>query len=628
MADPIPWNNTNNLTIAQPTAPQPTQPAQPTTAAQSTTSSGLDPNIVNVAKAIRSTETSLQGDFTAHGKSGEYGAYQFTQPTWDAVATKIGIKTPYNQASPQEQNAVAYSYIKDLKDKGNNVGQIASIWNSGKSDPNATGTGVNKMGATYDVPGYVNKVYKTYQQLKGQTPQGKTDTQQTPTQPQSIGQQIVGGAKAVGNFLFPIVGDVYHDVTGTNTKTALQQAGDLGVSALGAATLIPGIGPEALAARAGLVGSEGLGLAGRLGVNAALGAGYGATGALGAGQTDPSQILQSAGTGAVLGGALGGVGEYASSKLSGLANKGESRLTTLAGKTKALSTSFADNSRAATADGLSAATTPIKTLQTTMTAEGKPLASLLTVDGNRVNVDALTNELGTGELDSQISGHAEDASALIKTLPGGVPITDFETQIMGQIDSNPDIRGAGRIPQARAQAQKMIDSFKLSYGDTIPYPALDEMRVKMNRFYDPAESDVNKVFGDVARSNLYNGSGTNTAIKSAMANEAELIRARNFAQKLNRAVVPGGQLGKYLADMAGAYGGGLVGGAVGGPFGAGLGYGVGGFLTNKGVQIAQRNYFTPIGSRTAGRLSSALNTTAGSVAKGTAKAAALRALTQ
>ena len=602
-----------------------TSPAAP--AAPQATPSGLDPTIVNVAKSIRASETTLNGDFTKVGGSGEYGAYQFTQPTWDAQASKLGITTPYNQATPQEQNAVAYNYVKELKDKGYNVGQIASIWNSGKPDPTGN-VGTNKEGVAYNTPAYVNSVYKTYQQLKGQggdTTQGQTQTDAgaTPAQPQSLGDQLIGGAKAVTNFLFPAVGDIYHDVTGTNQKTALQQAGDLGVSALGAATLVPGLGPEALAARAGLVGEEGLGLAGRLGVSAGMGAAYGAGGALGAGQTDPGQILQSTATGAALGGALGGVGEYASSKLGALASKGDSRLTTLTGKTKALSNAFADNSRAATADGLSAATNPVKTLQTTMSASGKPLASLLSVDGGRVNVDSLTNELGTGELDSQIANHAEDASNLIKTLPGGVPMTDFESTIMNEIDTNPDIRGSGRIPQARAQAQKMLDSFKLSYGDTIPYPALDEMRVKMNNIYDPAERDVSRVFGDVARSNLYSGSGTQTAIKSAMANEAELIRARNFAQKLNRTVVKNGRLGGLFHQLIGSGVGAAI-GSVGGPFTMGAGALAGPMVSDAITGALQKSYFNPIDSQIASKLQGAAQNPLVRVAGNLTKAGILR----
>lgn len=127
----------------------------------------LDQDAVNLAKAIRQTES--QGNFQAKGKSGEYGAYQFTEPTWNAYSKKYGVNVPLQQATPQQQNEVAYKEIKALKDKGHNVGEIASIWNSGKPDAykDVNYKGVNKMGVTYDVPAYAKSVALAYQALKG-----------------------------------------------------------------------------------------------------------------------------------------------------------------------------------------------------------------------------------------------------------------------------------------------------------------------------------------------------------------------------------------------------------------------------------------------------------------------------
>lgn len=68
--------------------------------------------------------------------------------------------------------------------------------------------------------------------------------EQTPINKTSTG---VGFFKDVGNFLFPIVGDVYNDVTGKSNKSVLQQVGDLGLSAL---PFIPGLGEVGEGARA------------------------------------------------------------------------------------------------------------------------------------------------------------------------------------------------------------------------------------------------------------------------------------------------------------------------------------------------------------------------------------------
>lgn len=132
----------------------------------------LDPQAVNLTKAIRQTESG--GNFTAKGKSGEYGAYQFTQPTWEAYSKKYGVNVPLQQATPEQQNEVAYKQIKEWKDKGHNVGEIASMWNAGEGRPKAyqeNVTGTNDYGVHYDTPTYAKNVATTYQSLKGQEKQ-------------------------------------------------------------------------------------------------------------------------------------------------------------------------------------------------------------------------------------------------------------------------------------------------------------------------------------------------------------------------------------------------------------------------------------------------------------------------
>lgn len=133
----------------------------------------LDQQAIDLAKAIRQSESS--GDFNAKGASGETGAYQFTPETWKSYASKYGINVPIEQATPQQQNAVAYNKIKEWKDKGYNVGQIASMWNAGEGEPDAytgkfsngaSSKGVNKAGVKFNVPDYVASVAKAYQTLK------------------------------------------------------------------------------------------------------------------------------------------------------------------------------------------------------------------------------------------------------------------------------------------------------------------------------------------------------------------------------------------------------------------------------------------------------------------------------
>lgn len=328
----------------------------------------LDPTLVNLAKAIRQTESG--GDFNAKGKSGESGAYQFTDPTWNAEASQFGVNVPLEQATPEEQNEVAYKQLAQWKQQHPdwNIGNFASAWNAGQGESNAylgtfsdgnPSSGTNKYGAKYNVSDYAKSVATAYQTLKngGQVtadpnnPSSVANTQNTPSsQPSSVGGDILGGLKWLGNTLFPIGKDLYNDVTGQNTgsngKSAIAQIADAGLSAI---PFIPGLdalAPEADAAveggkaaiQAGGDLAEG-GKAATTGLNAvqdvakpglvsrvlgspitkmaAIGAGAGALGAVGQGG-GVTQALQGAGAGALTGGVLGGVGQILSNTLDSL----------------------------------------------------------------------------------------------------------------------------------------------------------------------------------------------------------------------------------------------------------------------------------------------------------------------
>lgn len=128
----------------------------------------LDPNVVNLAKALRYVESG--GNFTARGQSGEFGAYQFTAPTWNAWSNEVlGRPVPLEQATPEEQNQVAYTKLKQWKDQGFNVGQVASMWNAGEGRPDAYiegNAGVNDQGVAFDTAAYARKVAEAYQGIK------------------------------------------------------------------------------------------------------------------------------------------------------------------------------------------------------------------------------------------------------------------------------------------------------------------------------------------------------------------------------------------------------------------------------------------------------------------------------
>lgn len=126
-------------------------------------------NTKDIADAIKSVESN--GDYTIFGDKGNsWGAYQYSQSTWNADASayrasleasgQTGPVPPmeWGKASPQVQDAVAQFKIKSLQDQGYAPDQIASIWNHGSpSYEGVVGTNA-ETGIHYDTPGYVAKV--------------------------------------------------------------------------------------------------------------------------------------------------------------------------------------------------------------------------------------------------------------------------------------------------------------------------------------------------------------------------------------------------------------------------------------------------------------------------------------
>ena len=152
--------------------------------------SQLDPQALNLAKAIRRAETGTSTDpYNARGASGESGAYQYMPDTWKQWSKQY-LGQEDAPLSIENQNKVAYSRIKELKDQGLNPAQIASMWNSGKAEAYREGLkGVNSKGVEYDVPAYVQKVSQYYNEAKGQQAAPIGNTQTVTTVPQETPEQ-------------------------------------------------------------------------------------------------------------------------------------------------------------------------------------------------------------------------------------------------------------------------------------------------------------------------------------------------------------------------------------------------------------------------------------------------------
>lgn len=128
----------------------------------------LDEQIVALAKAIRQHET---GNRPISGATGELASrYQYLPATWKATAEKY-LGDANAPLTLENENKATYLKLLDWKKAGYNPGQIASMWNSGSPDMYAKGNkGVGISSAnpnvSFDVPKYVESVYKLYQQYK------------------------------------------------------------------------------------------------------------------------------------------------------------------------------------------------------------------------------------------------------------------------------------------------------------------------------------------------------------------------------------------------------------------------------------------------------------------------------
>ncbi len=173
----------------------------------------LDPSVVALTKAIGTSESG--GNYNAKGKSGEYGAYQYTKPTWEADSQKyLGSVVPLEQATPAQQDEVAYKKVEDLGKQGYKPSQVASIWNSGKPDWEGN-VGTNKYGVKYDTPAYVKSVGAAYDKILG----GGSANQDPNNPSATVGQPTSTGRKTFVESL-PSAAQ-----TGANDPTQFQGSG-------------------------------------------------------------------------------------------------------------------------------------------------------------------------------------------------------------------------------------------------------------------------------------------------------------------------------------------------------------------------------------------------------------------
>lgn len=219
-----------------------------------TQQSGVDKDALNLAHAIalqESGDKTGRPNYSAVGDAGtSKGAYQWQPGNFEATAKAHGLDP--NDFSPQNQDKVAYSQIKDWKDKGYQPAEIASMWNSGSPHnwQNHSGTTtINGQQIKYDTPAYVNGVKSHFMQLSGQANQStsgpqttQTVTENNPDQPQekTLGQEEIGRLKDISNTINDTVSGKINPLSGI-VQGAGAIAGGLGDVVNKGLELIPGV---------------------------------------------------------------------------------------------------------------------------------------------------------------------------------------------------------------------------------------------------------------------------------------------------------------------------------------------------------------------------------------------------
>jgi hypothetical protein len=640
--------------------PQTLQPQAPTTN-PAPQASGIDPTALALSRSIRQVESN--GNYNAVGDNGtSHGAYQFHGDNFQTWAKQYGLDP--SDMSQNNQDEVAYKRIEGMLQEGSTPSEVAARWN-GATYSNGQYTAIN--------PAYPAKVGRAYTQIaaqmtgqtQGQYSPGNTglggfaqsaqpaDTTASPTTPAptsstgilsdlssgNYGGAAVQAGKDVTNFALPIVGDLYHDIQGKSDKSILQQAGDLGMSALwflpfgdiaeglgegvkaltglgeagAAADAVAGGGALAMggATATGDVAIPAITKAGQIGSKIAQGAGVVGTGLLtGYGSDVASHLAQGQtgagvlkpGLGTVLGGGLAG----ASLGAGALYNKflGEQ--------------SVVDKVQSAYEDAFGATKSGIQKGSSIEARSGTSPAEFLANAGIPPETDVVNGRrvFTTGPDSNTYQAIQERADALTnlrdKAISQSGATNNFEELRQQMLTKAQQDFSGTALTSAQAQINKEMDALavdpKYSIDAQGNISAADTTKIKSylaqrGKFDNATPNNVLQTYQTMS-------SVAKQAVEdSAEASDVPSIKALNkliqqhldfldtngkkgLLSKLNGQVIKGGRLGKYLdmgigaaagEGISGALGGGLVGSIAGPIAGAALGSKVSDFMQKLAV---------------------------------------------
>lgn len=567
----------------------------------------LDPKIVKVMGAIKKIESG--GDYNAVGDGGQsHGAYQWNKDNFKSQATQFGLDP--NDMSPANQNKVAYSRIKSLKDQGRQPEEIAAIWNGAKKLPDGSFTYIN--------PQYGEKFRSALQGTQQKTqPQEQFVNPSTPTQ-------------TGNNFVTPPAPTTQADTTPAppveKPKSALDRVADFGKGAMGflrsaeapflgvagipTQLLAKGLGQEDpftkgilggatpgdvtpldLEKKAGdiaQVGSyfvPGSGVLGAAGMGALQGAGA----SMSKGEDLPTVASQGA-----LGAALGGGTALAAKGIGyGLNKAGE-----------ALSGEGVQKAVQGVKDAYSKALNLNAAERGFESRSGKDMAQVLMDNGVSLGRNAngtLDAADAIEKLRTVLTPLNEKADAIVgnavvnKQVSHFVPLDDVGTSLISTIKSSP--MDSLEKEASVKQAQKLVAAIKREYGDIVSPQVAEKIKQTLQgtafkkalTTTDSLQSNVGYLASRIMKENTEKAIGGTAGKEYAAINaqRSDLVDAIKRLVKLDSTrLVKGGKLGNMAGGITGAIVGSSSGGLLGGIAGDYFGTKAAEFLNNPATQIA------------------------------------------
>lgn len=557
-----------------------------------TTDTQLDPDVINLAKATRQYESG--NDPAKKGGSGEYGYYQYLPATWDTQSKAAGVHVPLEQATPEQQNQVWYTWAKGKKDAGYNIGQILSMQNAGEGKPNAYlegNTGTNKYGVKYDTADYAKKIAGNYQQLKTQssfnptpysTPgavdfSGNSDTPQNAvptTDPNSLGGELADRVTDASTAINSIVGGKAQ--TGQSRLSGLlQTAGAVG-GAVGdvlnkGLELIPGV-----KAIEGVIGNK-----------------VGQFMQTDAGKSIAATLKETAAKHPELTKDAGAVLNIVTAIpiLRGLGAVKNVVLDASAQALKGAAEKSVTNDLTATLNRTIGGRTILQSIPEAIPTLVKERALPEIVNGKYATEDAY-NKLGSSIStieDTKLQPTLKMAST--SGIDTQQPLETIRQEALA--DVRQEFKATGQVSKAESEINRVFDDYKSSYGDYVSLEDVNAMKRGIRKsvnFNSPKlESDVTYHIGQMLQQNIEQSAKTLGLSDIGAINQemADLIKAQKALKFIDGKPVKTGLVGGFIKDAATA-GGEVAGNATGIPLaGAYVGREIGGGVGKKLSGITQ-----------------------------------------